>query len=219
MEWDWESAKSNLDRAEELNPGYAWVYFHRGSLLMYMAEFEEGIKNFIKACELDPLNTAFNRNLGCIYIRAGQFKNAVETLQRTIEMDPDFPMLHLYLAYIYIQKNMHKEALVELQKEKSLQKGFVEPHFGIVYNLMGQRDKSQKILDELVARSKKEYISPYGLALLHFALGENDIGFSCLEKAYETRDGWMSQIKIDFLMDSVRSDPRFKEILRKINLA
>ena len=218
MEWDWEGAKSNLDRAEELNPGYAWVYFHRGSLLMYLAEYEEGIRNLKKAFELDPLNTAFNRNLGCIYLRAGQFENAVETLQRTIEMDPEFPILHLYLAYIYIQKNMYKEALAELQKEKSLQNGFLEPHFGIVYNLMGRRDKSQKILDELVARSEKEYISPYGLALLHFALGENDMGFSYLDKAYDTHDGWMSQIKIDFLLDSVRSDPRFKKILKKINL-
>ena len=164
------------------------------------------------------MGIAFNRNLGCIYLRAGQFENAVETLQRTIEMDPEFPILHLYLAYIYIQKNMYKEALAELQKEKSLQNGFLEPHFGIVYNLMGRRDKSQKILDELVARSEKEYISPYGLALLHFALGENDMGFSYLDKAYDTHDGWMSQIKIDFLLDSVRSDPRFKKILKKINL-
>jgi serine/threonine-protein kinase len=219
MEWDWEAAKVNLDRAQELNPGYAWVYLHRGSLMMYQAEFEDGIKSFIKACELDPLNTAFNRNLGCIYFRAGQIDNAIETLQRTIEMDPDFPMTHLYLAYVYIQKKLYKEALEELQKEKSLHGGILEPHLGIVYNLMGQRDKTRRILDELIERSEKEYISPYGIALLHFVLGENDLGFSCLDKASETRDGWMVQIKIDFLLDNVRSDPRFKEILKKINLA
>ncbi len=218
MEWNWESAKANLDRAQELNPGYAWVYFHRGSLLTYLAEFEEGIRNFKKACELDPLNIAFNRNLGCIYVRAGQFENAIETLQRTIEMDPDFPMTHLYLAYVYIQKNMYKEALIELQKEKSLLNGFLEPHIGIVYNLMGQRDKTQQILDELLVRSKKEYISPYGLALLHFDLGENDLGFSCLEKAYDARDPWLVYMSVDFLLDRVRSDPRFKEMLKKINL-
>ncbi|MGB6340566.1 MAG: protein kinase [Candidatus Aminicenantaceae bacterium] len=218
MEWDWESAKANLDRAQELNPGYAWVYFHRGSLLTYLAEFEEGIRNFKKACELDPLNIAFNRNLGCIYVRADQFENAVETLQRTIEMDPDFPMTHLYLAYVYIQKNMYEEALTELQKEKSLLNGFLEPHIGIVYNLMGQKDKTQKILDELLVRSKKEYISSYGLALLHFDLGENDLGFSCLEKAYDVRDPWLVYMSVDFLLDRVRSDPRFKEILKRTNL-
>ncbi|MEE9502912.1 MAG: protein kinase [Candidatus Aminicenantaceae bacterium] len=218
MEWDWESAKANLDQAQELNPGYAWVYFHRGSNLMYHAEYEEAIRNTKKACELDPLNTAFNRNLGGVYFRAGQIKNAVETLQRTIEMDPAFPVTHLYFAYIYIQKSLYKEALAELQKENYLPKGFLEPHFGIVHNLMGRSDKAQKILDELVTRSEKEYISPYGLALLYFALGENDLGFLSLEKAYEARDGWMAQMKIDFLMDSVRSDPRFKTMLKKVNL-
>jgi TolB-like protein/Tfp pilus assembly protein PilF len=218
MEWDWESAKANIDRAEGLNPGYAWVYFHRGSILMYLAEYEEGIRNFKKALELDPLNMAFNRNLGCMYFRAGQIEHAVETLQRTIEMDPDFPFTHLCLAYIYIQKSLYREALTELQKENYLPKGFLEPHFGIVHNLMGRRDKAQKILDELVARSEKEYISPYGLALLYFALGENDLGFLSLEKAYDARDGWMAQIKIDFLLDSVRSDPRFEAMLKKVNL-
>jgi len=219
MEWEWARGLANLDRAQELNPGYAWVYFHRGSILMYQARFEESIENFTKACELDPLNAAFNRNLGFIYFRAGQLENAAETLRRTIEMDANFPMLHLYLAYIYIKKNMYKEALAELKNEQKLKNGFLEPHFGIVYDLMGQRDKAQKILHELVERSKREYISPYGLALLYFTLGDKDLGFSYLDKARETRDGWMAQIKIDFLLDRVRSDPRFKAILNKVNLS
>jgi serine/threonine protein kinase/Tfp pilus assembly protein PilF len=219
MEWEWDGALAYLDRALELNPGYAWAYFHRGTILMYQAHFEESIKDISKACELDPLNTAFNRNLGCAYFRAGQLENAVESLRKTIEMDADFPMLHLYLAYVYIKKNMYKEALAELQKEQKLQNGFLEPHFGVVYDLMGQRDETRKILDELIERAEKEYISPYGLALLYFTLGENDLGFKCLESAYETRDGWMAQIKIDFLLDRVRSDPRFKAILKKVNLS
>ncbi|MGD9347680.1 MAG: protein kinase, partial [Candidatus Aminicenantes bacterium] len=218
MEWKWDGALAYLDRALELNPGYAWSYFHRGSVLMYLAHLEESIINSVKACELDPLNAAFNRNLGIIYFRAGQLENAFETLRRTIEMDPGFPLTHLYMAYIYIKKNMYKEALAELQKESPL-RGFLEPHFGIVYGLMGQSGKSREILDELIERSEREYISPYGLALLYFTLDENDLGFSSLERACETRDGWMAQIKIDFLLDRVRSDPRFKEILKKVNLS
>jgi len=171
-----------------------------------------------KAHELDPLNVGFNRNLGHAYFRAGQFEKAHETLQRTIEMDPSFPVTRLYLGYIYVQKSMYEEALAEIQKDTDIPAAFLDTQVGIVYARMGKREEATQILNKYIKRSTKEFKSPYGLALLCFALGENDFGFQWLEKGYETRDVWMCGIKIDFLVDSVREDPRFKAMLKKMNL-
>ena len=218
LEWNWESGEREIKRAIELNPGYPWGHFHLGNILLYQARFDEAITKLQNGLDLDPLNLAFNRNLGGAYFRAGRLENAIETLQRTIEMDPTFPVTHLYLGYAYIQKSMCEEALAEMKKEKTLPKPILDTQIGIVYARMGRREEALQILSKYMESSTKEFISPYGLALLCFALEENEIGFQWLEKAYEEHDIWMFQIKIDFLMDSVRTDPRFKALLKKMGL-
>jgi len=217
LEGDWERAEREIKRAIELKPGYAWAHFHHAMILMYQARFDEAIKKMHWVLELDPLNVAFNRNLGVGYFRAGQLENAIEILQRTIDMDPTFPVTHLYLAYCYMQKSMYEKALAQMQKE-SLPKSMLDPQIGIVYARMGRREEALQILNKYMSQSNKEFIHHYGLAYLCFALEENDLGFRRLEKAYEVRDPWVVSIKIDFLLDSVRTDPRFKALLKKMNL-
>ncbi|TET67102.1 MAG: tetratricopeptide repeat protein, partial [Candidatus Aminicenantes bacterium] len=174
-------------------------------------------KEMQRALELDPLNVAFNRGLGAAYFRAGQLENAIETLQRTIEMDPSFPVTHLYLGYTYMQKSMYEEALAQMQKE-TLPKAMIDPQIGIVYARMGRKEEALQILNKYLGQSNKEFVHHYGIACLYFALAENDLGFQWLEKAYEARDPWIVSIKIDFLLDSVRTDPRFKALLMKMNI-
>ncbi len=217
LEGNWESAKKEIKRAIELNPGYAWGYFHLAVILSYQARHNESIKEMQKALELDPLNVGFNRNLGAVYSRSGQLENAIETLQRTIEMDPTFPVTHLYLGYAYMQKSMYEEALAQMQKE-TLPKAMLDPQIGIVYALMGRREEALQILNKYIGQSNKEFIHHYGLACLYFALEENNLGFQWLEKAYEAHDPWIVSIKTDFLLDSVRADPRFRALLKKMNL-
>jgi len=218
LEWNWESAKREIKRVIELKPGYAWAYFHLSNFLLCQARFDDAIKALLKALELDPLNVPFNRNLGEQYFYAGQLEKAIEILQRTVEMDPTFPHTHLLLAYIYMQKSMYEEALAELKKETDIPKAILDPNIGIVYAHMGMREEALKILNKYLGLSTQEFISPYFLALLCFALGEKELGFQWLEKACEERDVWTAYIKIDFLLDSVRTDPRFKALLKKMNL-
>ncbi|MCK5643996.1 MAG: tetratricopeptide repeat protein, partial [Gammaproteobacteria bacterium] len=217
LEGNWESAKKEIKRAIELNPGYAWGYFHLATILAYQAKHNESIKEMQRALELDPLNVAFNRGLGVAYFHADQLENAIEILQRTIEMDPTFPVTHLYLGYAYMQKSMYEEALAQMQKE-TLPKAMLDPQIGIVYARMGRRKEALQILNKYMGQSNKEFIHHYGMACLYFALAENDLGFQWLEKAYEARDPWIVSIKIDFLLDGVRTDPRFKALLKKIGL-
>ena len=218
FEWQWETAKKECRRAIELNPGYVWARFHLSNFLGYQARFDESIKEMHKAHEFDPLNVGFNRNLGAAYLRAGKFEKAIEILQRTIEMDPSFPASHLYLGYTYMQKSMYEEALAEIQKDTNIPEAFLNTQVGIVYARLGKREEAIQILNKYMKPSTREFKSPYGLALLCFALGENDLGIQWLERAYETHDMWMCSIKIDFLLDSVRTDLRFKKLLKKMNL-
>jgi serine/threonine protein kinase/tetratricopeptide (TPR) repeat protein len=218
LEWNWESAEREIKRIIELKPGYAWAYFHLSNFLLCQAKFDDAIKALQKALELDPLNVLFNRDLGECYFRAGHLEKAIKTLQRTVGMDPTFPFTRLFLAYVYVHKSMYEEALNEMQKETNLPKAILDPQIGIVYAHMGRREEALQVLDKWTELSTQEFISPYGLALLCFALGEKELGFQWLEKAYEERDVWTAYIKIDFLLDSVRTDPRFKALLKKMNL-
>jgi len=224
LEWDWKNATVSIKRATELKPGYAWGYFHLAHLILYKGNIDASIRVFQKALELDPLNTAFNRNIGYAYIFSGDLETAIETLQRTIEMDPDFPATHFWLGYAYMKKVMYEKALEELEKEEHYQKGYLNSYIGVVHNLMGNRDKAIEILEKFKKQSKdpklsqKENISYYGLAVLCISLEEDDLGFDLLEKAYELHDPHMPYIKNEYLMDRVRSNPRFISMLKKMNL-
>jgi tetratricopeptide (TPR) repeat protein len=116
-----------------------------------------------------------------------------------------------------MQKSMYEEALTQMQKE-TLPKAMLDSQIGIVYARMGRREEALQILNKYIGQSNKEFIPHYGLACLYFALAKNDLGFQWLEKAYEARDPWIISIKIDFLLDSVRTDPRFRLLLKKMNL-
>jgi len=218
LEWDWEGAKKETQRIIELNPGYAWGYFHLATILLYQANFNDGFRELQRALELDPLNVAFHRNLGIAHFRARQLKKAVEILHRTTEMDPSFPYTYLYLGYIHMLKNRHEEALAAMKNETLLPKAMLEPQIGIVYARMGRKEEARKILNKYSELSRKEFISPYCLAVLCFALEDNELGFQWLEKGHEEHDPWMGYLKIDFLLDSVRENPRFKILLKKMNL-
>ena len=119
---------------------------------------------------------------------------------------------------------MYKEALKEMQAEKSYQSAYRNSFIGAANSLMGNKDKAYQILNRYTKLSKhkerpqKEDVSFYGLAVLCFSLEEDELGFKWLEKAYKARDPFMHSIKIDFLMDRVRSDPRFHSLLKKMNL-
>ena len=219
--WDWEAAEREYKRAIELNSNYAtahhWYAFH----LIVRTRFDEAIAEIERALELDPLSLVINKDFGSLFYYARQYDRAIEALHKTLEMDPNFSEAHAYLGLVYLQKSIYEEALAELQKENELSRGrhpIVESWIGIAYVQMGKRGEAQEVVDDLMERSKYMYVSSYGLACVYFVLGEKDNAFEWLEKAYEERDYWLSYLKIDPFLDSVRSDPRFIALLKKMGL-
>jgi serine/threonine protein kinase/Tfp pilus assembly protein PilF len=216
FEWNWEEGKKNLERALELNPGYAWAYMHLSYVYFMQDQPDEAIKVLQKAIELDPLNVAFHRNLGDAYQKAGQLDTAVDILKRAIEMDPRFVYTHTALGHVYAQKKMFDEALQVMRKD-SLPKPTQDLQIAAVYALMGNKEEAVRILEKYSAVSEKGIVSGYGLARVCFTLGEDDRGFQFLEKAFEDKDAWLSQIKSDFLLKRLHEDPRYIDLEKRMD--
>ena len=146
---------------------------------------------------------------------------AQEQHTKTVEMDPNFGLTYFYIGILYNDKGMYKEAIPEFQKAIDLTGGLSWAFGGLAYAyaMLGQKDEAEKILYALEVRSKEEYVRPTSLMPAYYALGGGiDKSFECLDKAMEERDPLMAYIKVLPDYDIVRSDPRFKVLLKKMNL-
>jgi serine/threonine-protein kinase len=221
LEWDWVTAEIHLKRALEINPRYATAHHWYALFLLRMGRFGEAIKEMEKAVELDPLSLVINRNLGAVLCYARDYDRAIEVLRKTLDMDPGFSFTHAYLGEAYLQKSMYEEALAEFETESAVSGEWmaeVQTRLGTCYARLGHTDRAREILDDLLQRSKRMYISPFMLALLYFVLNENDRAFELVEEAYRTRDTDLTYLKIEPILDTVRSDPRYKALLERIGL-
>ncbi len=221
FDWDWEGGERHYRRALELNPGFALARQRYAINLIVRGRFDEAITQMKMAFISDPLSPDLNTALGFAYICVGRLDDAIETLNRAVEMDPSRPGGHYFLGHFYLFKSMYEEALdeygkaMELSEEMSL---WPEMFIGITYARMGKPDKAREVLANQLERSKQQYVSSFMFALLHFALGNNDEGFKSLDKAYEENDPTLCWLKTHLLLDSIRSDPRYTALLKKMNL-
>ncbi|NIM91463.1 MAG: protein kinase [Candidatus Aminicenantes bacterium] len=220
-DYNWSDAIREYKRAIELDPNNATAHHWYGYDLMCVGRFDEAISEIKRALELDPLSLVINRNLGQVLFRAGKHEEAMEALQRALEMDPKFSSIHLYIGSIYFQQSRYEEALEEFQKEKELARGWgvrAEAWIGVANAKMGERAKAQAILDDLLRKSEQIHVSETLLAILYFALDDEDQGFQWLDKAYEEYDSWLRLIGTESVFDRIRSDPRFVAVLSKMDL-
>jgi TolB-like protein/Tfp pilus assembly protein PilF len=219
-DWDWEDAEREFKKAIALKPDGVTAHHLYAYFLVIMNRYEEAFSEIRRALADDPLNLITNRTLGDFYYHAGQYDQAIDSLKKTIEMDPNFSYAHAYLGLSYLQKSMYPEALEQLQKESLLRDGN-HPLFlawlGVAYFKACLTEMGDDILNDLLERSRREYIPPYFFATLYFVKGEKDQGFEYMEKAFTERDSWLPMLTFDHFFDSVRSDSRFKDIIRRMN--
>jgi serine/threonine protein kinase/tetratricopeptide (TPR) repeat protein len=217
-EWDWSGAEKEFQRAIELNPNYAIAHRWYALNLEYTGRLEEAIAEDKRALELDPLSLPINAYLGMTFYDARQYDQTIEQERKTIELDPNFIVAHNFLGLAYIQKSMSKEAIAEFEKALVITPG--DPmslgQLGRAYALGGKRAEAQKVLDKLNELSKQEFVPAMARAVVHVGLGEKDKAFEWLDKAYEER--FVIQTKPDPEFDPLRSDPRFTDLLRRMNL-
>jgi adenylate cyclase len=219
-DWDWTAAEKGFKKALSLNPGLDYAHYGYAIFLACMDRLEEAILAQKIALDLDPLSLGMNAELGGCFRFARRYDEAQEQLNKTIEMDPNFGLAHYYMGVLYNNKRMYKEAIPEIQQSIELTGGlsWAFGQLGYAYAMLGQKDEAEKILHALEERSKEEYIRSTTLWILHSALGDIDKSFECLEKATEERDPSLPLMNVLPEYDIVRSDPRFKAFLKKMNL-
>src|SRR5207249_2098187 len=165
----------------------------------------------------DPLSIAISLRLGWPYFLMRRYDEAIEHFCKAIDMEPNYWLAHLCLGQVYERKSMYEEAIEEIQKARSLNSlNTILGILGHAYAGSGKRAEAQKVLGELKEMSKRGYVSPFFIALIHVGLGEKEQAFECLEKALEDRSEWMTWLKVYPQLDSLRSDPRFTELMRRV---
>jgi len=210
-----DEAIAEFQRAIQLNPSYAYAHGTRGTILRDAGRLEEAIAESKRSLELDPLSLGINRGLGYAYYDARQYDRAIDQERKTLELDPNYSPAHNILGRAYLQKAMYNEGIAEFEKAGS---GDLYD-LGRAYAMAGRMAEAQKVLEQLSTRSKQRYVAPKGAALIYAALGEKEKAFEWLEKSYQDHSlGVGPSIKSFPGFDPLRSDPRFADLLRRMNL-
>jgi eukaryotic-like serine/threonine-protein kinase len=218
---NWTAAEQLFERAIELNPSYADAHLAYASYLMTRGRAEESIAASNRARELDPFSLSISAHRGFLLENARRYDEAIEQLRRVIAMDPNNYQAHWYLGHTYAANGQFNEAVAASEKAVSLSGratgalGFL----GLAYGLAGRKGDATRILNELLALDERRYVTPAALANVYIGLGDYDRAFVWLEKAYQERSGYIVWLKVFPIVDPLRSDPRFDDLVRRVGLA
>lgn len=218
--WNWSAAETDFKRAIELNPSYANAHNFYASFLMSRGRIEESIASSTRARELDPFSLSISAQRGFLLENARRYDEAIEQLRNVIAMDPNHYQAHWFLGHTYALNKQFEQAIAASQKavDVSQRAPGALGMLGLVYALAGQKDEANKILNELLELNKRRYVTPAALANLYIGLDNKDQAFFWLEKAFQERSNYLAYLKVFPILDPLRSDPRFADLVRRVGL-
>ncbi len=218
--WNWSSAESEHKRALELNPNYSIGHYWYSLFLRFTRRYQEALGEAKQALELDPLSPMVNAQVGDRFYVMKEYDLAIEYCQRALALEPNFYPAVYVLIQAYVEKSMYDEALDEQRKVESylpkLRRN--DLRYAWIYAMSGRRDEASKILKESLQKLGEEYVAPIEVAIVYVALGQNDKALEWLNRGYELRDAGMPYYMGDPPFESLRSDPLFILLLRKMGL-
>jgi serine/threonine protein kinase/Tfp pilus assembly protein PilF len=219
FEWDFAGAEIEIRKAIDINPSDSNAHHHYAFLLSSLARHDEAIKEIKLARELDPLAPRIKRNVGVLLYWAKKYEEAIDEFNKALEFDPSHEGTHYYLGEAYREIGRYEESIMNIKKALALEDlPLYQCGLAVTYARAEGAEDSRKILSELKERAKKEYVSPTYLAAVHGALGDCDGAFHLLDEAYRLRDAHLSYLNAEPIFNSLRSDPRFSALLKKIGL-
>jgi serine/threonine protein kinase/tetratricopeptide (TPR) repeat protein len=219
-DFDWPAAEREFQRAFGLNPDYPQAHEWYSAYLISQGRFDQAIQEGQRAVELDPLSPEIRSILGLNLYFARRYDQAAVELHKTLELDPNYWIGYYYLGQVYEQQGRLDDAIAAQRKAAEIFGNASWPLEEIAreYALAGKLPDARQALRDLLARSQHSHVSPYGIAKVYAALGDKDQAFAQLEQAYSQRSVFIVDLKVDPELDSLRSDPRFGDLLRRMNL-
>ena len=221
-DWDWPDAERELKRAIELGPQFEDVESHalHAELLNAMGRFDEAIAEATRAQEMDPLSKHFRSNLGYILYNARRYSEAIEEYRKELEKDPNSLQAHLGLGEVYVKQGSYEEAVAEMVKASPLVNLPRQlARIGYVYAATGKKVEATKILNEVKGQTREHYNLATFIAAIYAALGDKEQAFAWLRKSCDEHQNGVKEFKVNPRFDTLRSDPRFTDLLRHVKLA
>jgi adenylate cyclase len=219
-DWDFAGAETEFVKAVALSPNYAEAHHWYGIYLANLGRHAEAFEQAEMAVDRDPLSLLMNMTAALNFYLARAYDQAVKQLHKVIEMEANFSPAHSVLGCVYVQKRMYEEAIVKFERVMKLIEGAppVEASVKVImaqaYARWGKRIEAQQLLDEVAGLPT----SPYSVAGVYEALGENEKAFDELNKAYEQHDMQLVSLKVDPSLDGLRDDSRFADLLHRVGL-
>ena len=215
-DFDWSGTETQLRRAIELNPGFAWAHFWLGRYLTLQGRYEEGIAELKRAKQLDPLSPFICLEQGFPALFMRRYDDVIQNARATIEMYPSFAFAHFVLGDQYVLKREYATAVAEYQSALRLDNSPVFlAGLGQAYAAAGETGKANSILRDL---SMGTYPPPYRIALVYAAMRNKDQVLRWLQRAYDDRNDELIWLKNDPRLDPYRSEPRFMKLIKKLGL-
>ncbi len=219
-DWDWPGANREFSRAVELNPRYSTAHQWRSWFLAAMGRFDEALSEGRAALELDPLSVSIRRSMGWLQYYARDYDGALANLRRALMMDPTAEETHRLIGLVYTQQGLYDEAAASFQEAVANSPNDMLSYAGLGYvaGLRGKTEEARAVLRELEERQRTRYVSPVALAMVIVGMGDVDGTFELLERARLDRRGWLAYLKIEPMLNPLRSDPRYQELLEVMRL-
>ena len=218
-DFDWAGAERGFKRALELNPNSADTYDLYGRLCSAQRRFDEAIALLHRAQEMDPL--AHRLDVATTLLRAGRYTEAAIRAESALAFEPELDRAHATLGWALLKNGNPDAGLAALERAVALSPGTTQwiAQLGLAYGLTGHTDKAREILRQLESEATRGYVSPYQLVFVHTGLGEYDRALDLLEHSVQEHAGAAYGINGSFLLAPLQSHPRFRALLRKMNLA
>ncbi len=221
-DFQWTAADREFQRAIELNPASAIVRWYYGTfLLRAMGRLDEALSQLLQAVELDPLSAMYNGSLAYLYYVRGEYSLSFPQHRRAMDLDPGWYFPHWTLAIAYATLGRLEAAIAENQiaHELSGRNAITLGYLGLLYARVDRRAEARAILEELTRQSRTTYVPPFAMAAVCRGLGEVEQTFDWLEKGIEERDEMLvTNLKTEPGYMPLRSHPRYRALLRKMNL-
>jgi tetratricopeptide (TPR) repeat protein len=218
FDWDWPGAEAEFQRAIALDPNQPGAHQWYSIYLLTAGRPSEALRAIEAAQQRDPLSLAVNTDLGFHYYYTGRYDDAVKQLKFVLDMNPNFPPAHLWLGRTYQEVGRFDDALTAFARveERIRDWPITIAARGFVVGVSGRSEHAQAALAELQELSGKRFVTSYGVALVHAALGDNDAANAALEKAFEERSNWLVWLRLDPRWKGLHADPRFADLVSRM---